>query len=97
MLKSLWLVIKFSVFYIVLHVFVNMIFVHHYNFRGFWGDGGILGSGVLIGKFMDRQDLNLIPRYENHPAGTLQDLIKNRPAFLAFDNGHGYNLIYAST
>jgi hypothetical protein len=64
----MWSSIKFSAFYIVSYVFVNMIFIHFYDFIRFQVLGGIFGSGVAvlgIYRFADLQDGYRIMRVAN--------------------------------
>ena len=58
LLEVVWSVIKFLVFYIALHMFVNMIFIHMYVFMPSLVIGGILGPQISIWKFIDFPGFN---------------------------------------
>jgi hypothetical protein len=89
----LWLAIKFLAFYIALHVFVNMIFIHLYDFIRFPVLAVFLGLASLFGNlsicgFKTAYRIMQAAKQDLSSAAFLR-----RSVFLAFVNRHGYNLI----
>jgi hypothetical protein len=88
----LWLAIKFLAFYIALHVFVNMIFIHLYDFIRFPVLAVFLAWRPCLGiyRFAGFKTAYRIMQAAKQDISHAAFL--RRSVFLAFVNRHGYNL-----